>query len=58
MGCTQSRISKIETGKDDELRLGELNQYLSALGYELIVTVARRDRAKTRKTKASGTSGR
>jgi transcriptional regulator with XRE-family HTH domain len=33
MGCTQSRISKLESGADDNLRLGDLAAYLSVLGY-------------------------
>ncbi len=32
LGCTQSRISKLENGTDDELRLGDLLRYTGALG--------------------------
>jgi transcriptional regulator with XRE-family HTH domain len=35
MGMTQSRISKIENGFDDDLTLGNLHAYLSALGTDL-----------------------
>jgi len=30
-GCTQSRISKLETGTDDDLRWGDIKQYLGSL---------------------------
>lgn len=33
--CTQSRISKLENGYDDELRVGELKDYAEGLGLEL-----------------------
>jgi transcriptional regulator with XRE-family HTH domain len=32
--CTQSWVSKIENGKDDELTIGELRKYFDALGLE------------------------
>ena len=35
LGCTQSRVSKIEGGKDADLTLGELAAYASAFGNEL-----------------------
>ncbi len=34
LGCTQSRISKLENGTDDELRLGDLIKYVHALGLD------------------------
>ncbi|MHC4180613.1 MAG: helix-turn-helix domain-containing protein [Planctomycetota bacterium] len=34
LGCTQSRISKLENGTDDELRLGDLVKYVHALGLD------------------------
>ena len=38
--CTQSRISKLENGNDDDLRLGDLRDYLDAieLSVNLVVT--------------------
>src|SRR5438874_1618374 len=33
IGCTQSRISKLEGGKDNDLRLGDFAHYADALGY-------------------------
>ena len=33
-GCSQSRISKLENGTDEEMRLGDLSGYLEALGLE------------------------
>lgn len=41
MGCTQSRVSKFESDKDDNLRLGDLHGYLSALGFDLRLVFAR-----------------
>jgi transcriptional regulator with XRE-family HTH domain len=35
MECTQSRISKLENGKDDDLRIGEFRDYVRALGMDL-----------------------
>lgn len=32
MGCTQSRISKLEAGVDGDLRVSDLDQYLKAIG--------------------------
>lgn len=34
LGCTQSRISKLENGTDEELRLGDLIKYVHALGLD------------------------
>ena len=34
MGCTQSRISKLEDSVDAELTLGEIDTYCAALGLE------------------------
>ena len=42
MGCTQSRISKLESGVDSDLRLGDLENYLDALGLASRVLVARK----------------
>lgn len=43
LNCSQSRISKLENGVDDDLRLGDLRGYLSALGLKLGLVVADRD---------------
>ncbi|MFO0886337.1 MAG: helix-turn-helix transcriptional regulator [Pirellulales bacterium] len=34
MGCTQSRVSKLESGVDQDLRLGDLEAYLHVLGLQ------------------------
>ena len=34
LGRTQSWVSKLENGRDDDLRLGEIRTYLDALGLE------------------------
>ncbi|MCY2987527.1 MAG: helix-turn-helix domain-containing protein [Planctomycetota bacterium] len=33
MKCSQSRVSKLENGTDDDMRLGDLRAYANALGY-------------------------
>ncbi len=39
MGCTQSRVSKLEIGADDDLHLGEIRQYLEALDLGIRVSI-------------------
>lgn len=43
LGCSQSRISKLESGKDGDLRLEDFHAYLTALGYDMKVVVGKRD---------------
>jgi predicted XRE-type DNA-binding protein len=40
MKCSQSQISKIENGKDDDLRLQDLHGYLAAVGYDIKIVPA------------------
>jgi predicted XRE-type DNA-binding protein len=35
LGCTQSRISKLESMTDADLRIGDLSKYAEALGLQL-----------------------
>lgn len=42
MDCTQSRISKLEASVDDDLRLGDLEGYIEALGLEIKVVVSKK----------------
>ena len=37
MDCTQSKISKLESDKDDDLRLGDLRAYTEALGFQMTI---------------------
>jgi transcriptional regulator with XRE-family HTH domain len=39
MGHSQSKISKLENGDDDSLRVGALRAYISALGLEMMILV-------------------
>ncbi len=39
LSCTQSRVSKLESGSDDDLRLGDLRDYLRAMGLDLTLVV-------------------
>jgi transcriptional regulator with XRE-family HTH domain len=44
MDCTQSRVSKLEHGKDDDLRIGDFHAYASALGLEMTIVLCKKDR--------------
>jgi transcriptional regulator with XRE-family HTH domain len=44
MKCTQSRISKLENGKDDDLRIGDFHAYADALGLELTIVLDKKGR--------------
>jgi len=49
MGCSQSRISKLETTSDTDLRIGDLARYSDALGLRVrIVLESRKSNAVTR----------
>jgi transcriptional regulator with XRE-family HTH domain len=43
MGCTQSRISKLESAKDIDLTLGDLAKYAGAVGFRLGVVLEPRE---------------
>jgi len=43
LGCSQSRISKLENGMDDEIRLGDLRDYLHALDQDVSLFVCQKD---------------
>jgi transcriptional regulator with XRE-family HTH domain len=42
LNCTQSRISKLESGTDDELSIGDLARYLDALGLSMRLVVTKK----------------
>lgn len=42
--CTQSRISKLESSSDDDVRLGDLEKYAEAVGLELRMVLAPQSR--------------
>jgi transcriptional regulator with XRE-family HTH domain len=42
LGCSQSRVSKLENGEDDELRLGDLRSYLRCLDHDLMLVICPR----------------
>jgi transcriptional regulator with XRE-family HTH domain len=43
MGYSQSRISKLENGFDDDIRIGDLRSYVSSLGFRLGFVFVDRD---------------
>ncbi len=44
MKCSQSRISKLETGKDDDLRIGDFQRYADALGLQMLIVLAKAEK--------------
>jgi len=44
MGCSQSRISKLESSRDADMRLGDLFDYLRAMDMDATVVVHGKDR--------------
>lgn len=47
MGCTQSRVSKLENGTDDDLRIGDFNAYADTLGLELMILLGKKNQRRT-----------
>lgn len=43
LGCTQSRISKLESSSDVELSIGDLMKYADALGLRVGITLFKKD---------------
>lgn len=39
MGCSQSRVSKLESGVDANITLGDLDKYLESVGFDLGVSI-------------------
>jgi len=44
LGCSQSRVSKLEASVDSDLRLGDLNGYIKALDLDLSLVVSPENR--------------
>lgn len=51
IGCSQSRISKLESGNDDDLRLADLAAYLRALDLDLCLVFGQKDSTIVNKIK-------
>lgn len=51
VGCSQSRISKFENAKDDDVRLGDLKAYAKAVGCDLVAHPIPRDMKPVDKVK-------
>lgn len=43
MKCTQSRMSKLENGRDDDLRIGDFHAYAEALGLRLAIVLGKKE---------------
>jgi transcriptional regulator with XRE-family HTH domain len=44
IGCTQSKVSKLENGIDNNLNIGDVNAYARALGFEMMIVLGKKDR--------------
>ena len=53
IGCSQSRISKLENGTDDDLRLADLAAHLGALDLDLCLVFGQKDWRKSTNTSQS-----
>jgi transcriptional regulator with XRE-family HTH domain len=51
IGCTQSRISKLESSSDDDIRLGDLRVYAKAVDCEFVYGLAPHDMKPVDKVK-------
>lgn len=56
MGCTQSKISKLESGRDNDISLGDLNAYVQSLGFELMINLGKKDRTLVQQINAHTTA--
>jgi len=54
LGCTQGRISKLESLTDAHLRIGDLSNYADALGLELRITLESTERPVAARAKKRG----
>src|ERR1017187_4754192 len=52
MGCTQSRISKLETTNDDDLRIGDLARYSDALGLRVRILLETKENTPVARVKS------
>jgi transcriptional regulator with XRE-family HTH domain len=51
MGCSQSRVSKLESSEDLDLTLGDLARYASAVGFRVAVALEPKDLAAVSRVK-------
>lgn len=51
MKCTQSRVSKLESGIDNHLRIGDFHDYADALGFEMLIFLCNKDRTMIEEVK-------
>lgn len=51
LGCTQSRISKLEASADADIRLGDLARYASAVGFRVDVVLESREATAVERVK-------
>lgn len=51
LGCTQSRISKLESSADADIRLGDFARYASAVGFRVDVVLESRETTSVERVK-------
>ena len=51
LGCSQSRVSKIESGRDLDMSLGDLMAYLEAVGFQLNLSFIGNEQPMVEQTK-------
>jgi transcriptional regulator with XRE-family HTH domain len=56
MGCTQSKVSKFENGKDDDLRIGDFHKYTDALGLEMTICLSKKGRTMADRARSQVTA--
>lgn len=56
MNCTQSKVSKLESGIDDNMSIGDFNAYVRALGLETMIVLGKRDRTLVQRVNAHANS--
>ena len=44
IGCTQSKVSKLENGIDSNLNIGDVNAYARAIGFEMTIVLGKKER--------------
>jgi transcriptional regulator with XRE-family HTH domain len=54
LGCTQSRISELESMIDANLRIGDISKYADVLGLELRIILESTDRSPVARAKKQG----
>lgn len=44
MGCSPQKVTRMEFSNDSDLKVGDIQKYLGALGYELVLVVQHKEK--------------